>query len=31
MEIHEVYECAPNMDQKCMSIRWVTTEKFKYN
>ena len=31
MEIHKVYECVLDMDQKCMSTRWVITEKFKDN
>ena len=29
MEIHEVYECVPDMGQKCISRRWVIIEKSK--
>ena len=29
MEIHGVYECVPDIGQKCISTRWVITEKFK--
>ena len=28
-EIHGVYECVPDIGQKCISTRWVITEKFK--
>lgn len=27
MKVHEVYECVPDMGQKCISARWVITEK----
>ena len=29
MEIHWVYESVPDIGQKCISTRWVITEKFK--
>ena len=29
MEIHEGYECVLDIGQKCISTRWVITEKFK--
>ena len=31
MEIQPVYECVPDMGQKCISTRWVITEKSKDN
>ncbi|GAB1599998.1 hypothetical protein Ahia01_000277300 [Argonauta hians] len=31
MKAHEVYECVPNIGQKCISTRWVITEKVKDN
>ena len=29
IEIDRVYECVPDIGQKCISIRWVITEKFE--
>ena len=29
MEIHGVYECVTDIGRKCISTRWVITEKFK--
>ena len=31
IEIHEVYECVPGMGQKCLSTKWMITEKSKDN
>ena len=28
VEIHGVYECLPDIDQKCISTRWVIMEYF---
>ena len=29
MEIHGVYECVPDINQKCISTKWIIMEKFK--
>ena len=31
MEIHKIYECVPDMGQKCISTRCVIIGKFKDN